>query len=260
MNIEDDKREKATCQAFLDWYNRQHGTAYGECERAENKYPELMRDKQRRWDFICYGRRSIDWIAVEIKRLVNPKALQEVRDRLKIIKKVEAKCAGKLSGVYCLNLQPLPEGMMQSRQKELVKCLCDVVIREGLTLKDGDYVNIGPGVEQCLGWELWPGNSLPIEIYLKKIEDDSSRLFLTSFAAWTGSAIPYMSEITRLGKEADCQLTEAKTRGASKTILVFDCQFPAEKQLQNDILNVQREHQPNIDYICLMHGNCICLP
>jgi hypothetical protein len=101
---------------------------------------------------------------------------------------------------------------------------------------------------------------LPIEIYLKKREDDSSRLFLRSFAAWTGSAIPYTGEIARLIKEADCQLAEAKTRGASKTFLVLDCQFPAEEQLRNDIFNVQREPQPNIDYIYLMHGNRICLP
>lgn len=216
-----------------------------------------MNAQRRPWDFICYERRSTDWIAVEIKELVNRKALQGVHHPLKIVEEVEAKCAGKLSGVYALNLPLLPE-MGQGKREELVKCLCGILTNAGLLLKDGEHVNIGPGVEQCLGCELRPGNSFAVEIYLTKIREDSSRLFLKSFAGWTGPPIPYTDEIARLVKKANCQLTEAKKRGAGKTFLVFDCQFPPEKQLQHDILHVPREHRLNIDHIYSMHDNHIC--
>lgn len=253
-----DKRERVACQSFLVWYNRQHNTAYEEqCERPEDKYPELRDKKWRPWDFICSERGVNVWIAVEIKGLVNPAALQGVGHPLKIAKRVRERCAGKLTGVYWLNLPPLPE-MGQDNQRELVECLCAVLIHTGTLLREDGYVNIGPQVEQLLGWELWPGNSFPLEIYLTKVRGDSNRLFLKSFAGWTGPPIPYTDEIARLVKEANCQLTEAKARGASKTFLVFDCQFPPQKQLQDDILHVPKDHRLNIDHIYLMHANHIC--
>ncbi|OIP27792.1 MAG: hypothetical protein CO103_03210 [Chloroflexi bacterium CG_4_9_14_3_um_filter_45_9] len=249
-----DKRERALCQAFLAWYNRQHNTAYEGRERAEDRYPELRNEKQRLWDFICYERGVNDWIAVEIKELVNPKALQGVSRPLKIVKRVEKKCAGKLTGVYWLNLPPIPK-IEQGKQEELVECLCGVLAREEPLLKDGEHVSVGPRVEQCLGWELWPANSFPLEIYLTKVRDDSTRLFLKSFAGWTEPTIPYAEEIERLVKSADGQLAEAKERGASKTFLVFVCQFPPEEQLQDDVLHLPKDHQLNIDHIYLMHDN-----
>ena len=252
-----DKRERALCQAFLAWYNRQHNRAYEKCERAEDRYPELRNEKQRLWDFICYERGVNDWIAVEIKELVNPKALQGVSHPLKIVKRVEEKCAGKITGVYALNLPLLPE-MRQGKQKKLVECLCRVLAHEGHLLKDGGYVNVGSRVEQCLGWELWPANSFPLEIYLTKVRDDSRRLSLESVAGWTGPTIPYTEEIERLVKTADGQLAEAKERGASKTFLVFVCQFPPEEQLQDSVLRLLKDHRSNIDHIYLMHGNETC--
>ena len=256
MNSED-KRERAACKAFLAWYNRLDDTAYEECERPEDKYPELRNKKRRSWDFICCERRGTDWIAVEIKDLVNPKALQGVNHPLKIVRQVEEKCTGKLTVVYWLNLPPLPE-MGHSKREELVECLSEILTHEGFLLKDRECFNAGPRVEQCLGWELWPGNSFSLEIYLTKERDDSSRLLLKSSAGWTGPTIPYTEEIERLLKEANCQLAEAKGEGASKTFLVFSCQFPPEEQLQDDILHLPKDHQSNIDHIYLMHGNDIC--
>lgn len=249
-----DKGEGALCQAFLASYNGQHNTTYEGCERAEDRYPELRNERQRPWDFICYERGVTDWIAVEIKELGNPKALQGVSHPLKIVKRVEEKLAGNLTGVYWLNLPPLPR-IGQDKQKELVECLCRVLAREGPLLKDGEHVNTGPRVEQCLGWELWSANSFLLEIYLTKVRDDSTRLFLKSFAGWTGPTISYAEEIERLVKSADGQLAEAKERGASKTFLVFVCQFPPEEQLQDDVLHLPKDHQLNIDHIYLMYGN-----
>lgn len=252
-----DERERATCWAFLAWYNRQHNTAYEKCERAEDKYPELKNKRRRPWDFICHETGVDDWIAVEIKELVNSEALQGVNHPLKVVKRVEEKCAGKLAGVYWLNLPPLPE-IGQAKQEELVECLCGVLTHAGPLLKSGKHVNVGPRVEQCLGWELWPSNSFPLAIYLTKVRDDNIRLSLKSFAGWTGPTVPYTDEMERLVKEANCQLTEGKERGASKALLLFNCQFPPSEKLQDDVLHLPKDHRSNIDHIYLMHGNDIC--
>jgi len=253
-----DKRERAVCRTFLARYNQQYNTDYEECERAEDRYPEFKNKGRRPWDFICYERGVNDWIAVEIKELVNPKALQGVSHPLKIVKRVEEKCADKLTGIYALTLPLLPE-TRQDKQEELVECLYEILTHEGPLLKGGEYVNVGSRVEKCLGWELWPGNSFPLEIYLTKVRDDSSHLFLKSFAGWTGPAIPYIDEMERLVKEeANCQLSEAKERGASKAFLVFSCQFRPEEQFQDSILHLPKDYRTNIDNIYLMHGNDIC--
>lgn len=260
------KQEKEACQIFIAWYNRQHNTAYYLWGRAEDRYPELNYEEGGKWDFICCERRVNDWIAVEIKGLVNPEALSEVNLRIghhegcgkSIIERVEKECTGKISGIYWLNLPPLPQ-MGQSERENLVKCLCSTLIKEASTLKASGHINIGAQVEEYLGRRLWPRDSFPLEIYLTKERDDSSRLLLKSFAAWTGPAISYTQKVAELVKGANRQLDQAKNRGASKAFLVVSCQFPPEeKQLREDVLQLPQDQLSNIDHIYFRYRNEVC--
>ena len=261
-----DEQEKEACQIFLAWYNRQHNRAYYLLGRAEDTYPELNGGKEGKWDFICCERDLNDWIAVEIKELVNREALIEVNLRIgrhegrgkSIIERVEKECTGKITGIYWLNLPPLPQ-MRQSERGKLVGYLCSMLIKEASTLKAGGYINIGAQVEECLVQRSWPCDSFLPEIYLTKARDDASRLLLKSFAVWTGPVISYTQEVAKLVKKANRQLGQAKKRRASKAFLVFSCQFPSEeKQLREDVLQLPNGQSANIDRIYFRCRNRIC--
>jgi len=97
------------------------------------------------------------------------------------VRQVEKECAGKLKGIYWLNLPLLPP-TKQDEQKKLVECLCNISLNKTPDLKTGESINIGTHVEQCLERRIWPTNSLPLEIYLGKERDDTTLLSFKSFS------------------------------------------------------------------------------
>jgi len=57
-------------------------------------------------------------------------------------------------------------------------------------------------------------------------------------------------------RNANCQLAEAKKRGATKAVLVFCCQFPLqEKQLRKDTPEPRKDQLLNIDHIYFKYQN-----
>ena len=267
MTIEDSsyqsKLEMTVARIYVDWA---YGMEAGQWKltRAEEMFPEL--GGGRRWEFVAECSDNAEaWIGIEVKGLVYAPGERQHNDWMKLIKDVNRELAGKLPGQY--HLYRLPKYNFNTRQRQLLVDYLALVIQQvASSLGIEDEQDIGPNIAELFAdWPvdkrrqpqvdlknarlLYPPHELVI---LKTSIEGESVKGVSPVSGYWGEPTLDQTISDILGKgSANDQLRLAKTKGASKTVLLFDDQIDFDPEIVSRII---REVDPSqLSYIDEVH-------
>jgi hypothetical protein len=233
------EQEWACAQAFLNWLGSAQGVTY-ELERAKKVYGG-------RWDFVAQKRGSKEWLGIEIKSLVISEDNRQFNSWDSFLSKVSGRLPGRVRGSY-LVMANMPWKFRQQEEKELVEPFIEALADLDRDLKEREVGNLGLRI--AARFSKWPTDP-PIIDQKTSLEQGKCEFTLppkdltVSKYSNEGSTIGSLSiplphnvyetqvQVVRDIFERDkrgqvkpnIQLTEAKNKGASSTVLLLDSQI-----------------------------------
>lgn len=213
--------EREHVQRVLDHHNAKYGAHVVIKGKTTEVYPHLK--GQLRWDWVCYNTETGDEIAVEVKKLTDPKLEEKSKIMWQLLKEVQDNFSKskQLSGTFSLfvdipSYYYLPFNTRQNKQA-FKRGLSQAIYRTAQRLELGEREDLRPQIVGQLPFAL---PDLPF-IYLHKFSDEGNVLYKSS--GITGfDSIPFdkpeLEEFEQLVLRANEQLRRANTKD---TLLVL---------------------------------------
>ncbi len=262
--------EKACADRFIWWYNAKNGSNYRCCE-AEEYFPELKKNKGKKWDYVALQEADSTWIAVEVKHVPRHPGLDRGSlDWRKFCQQVTNDIQGKVSGTYGLTFPPPPD-FRQNQKRTLSRAIATVIAEAAPTMSVGSPEK-DLSTEIGIKFPNWPqrqwrditeydkwGEYRPYELQVYKESDEGCQVKL---AALSNGAYDVVADHNQALDEvfnpnnpdrmkANVQLAAAKEKGAEKTILLLDCAFCNDDLVRNYVKLLDPAAICNIDCIYL---------
>lgn len=175
-----DSWEKKHVQRALDYHNKKYETNIEIKGKTTDIYPQLR--GQPNWDWVCYYLETEEEIAVEVKRLTDPKLEEKSNVLWQLLEEIQNSFSKskKLPGKFLLSFDIpqhyyLPFNKKGNRQ-ELQDILCKTVSQTAQTLKLGETKDLIHQIAKQLPFTL-PDLS-PLD--LTKFSDEGSALYKSS--------------------------------------------------------------------------------
>jgi hypothetical protein len=230
-------QELDCAQAFIDWLSSSRGIGY-KLKRAETI--------GGRWDFVAQRSDSQEWLGIEIKSLVISADYRQVNDWDSFLTQVSKQLPGRVAGRYHVTTG-IPWKFRLQDANELVEPFIQALADLDRALSEGEEGNLGPGINAR--FPKWPTKppSLdvdamgpkfihpPEDLYVDKVKDDGATVELGGSVGQPVANVDWMVvqalwDIFEPDKKGvvkpAVQLTEAKKRGASRTVLLLDVHIP----------------------------------
>lgn len=261
------RAENACVRCFFDWHTPISGTVYS-VERTEHIFPELA--DSTRWDFIATPRGERKWYALEVKRLIRPRAKVELVHWNKMFAAVTKQLSSLLQGEYLVVGTP-SLWLNRNENRKLKEILPRVVLTKAKNMKKRASVKLGADI--LAKFPIWPSIphvemkpqpqlvKIPHEIELFKISDRGlsiepgmSPVDIFSVSGALEEATNALFDPAKEGiLKANEQLGLARVKGAKKTILLLDCHLSYHPDIVKQILDSkERSYMSNIDEIFLI--------
>lgn len=269
MNREQQLYDENTCaNIFLKWLGGEQRAEWM-FRRAEDEFPELK--NTTRWEFVAHRTdRNQEWIALEVKSLVFPEGDSQYWNWHKLVDYVNKKVEHKLPGKFWL--AHLPKYTFDQNQKTTLEdCLERVTQEAAQSLGKGEQKNIGPSIAACFSH--WPKDTTkqptgidpgtwrprlpPHPLLLQRGSCEGGSLVIAAYpfvGYWVEPALKAAVQglLAKNGR-ANKQLGVAKSKGASKTILLFDERIDFDPQGTAQVIGgLDTSHLSNIDEVYLV--------
>lgn len=245
MNDIQQLHEKTVADLYLTSLRVHTGTRW-DLVRAEDKFPELSNGT--RWEFVAHrADPNEEWLAVEVKSLVFGGGESQHGNWHKLVDGVNKRLEPKLPGKYWLADMP-NWTFNQSQGKALVNCLEKTIQEAAQGMAAGEQKDVGPSVGAC--FNDWPQdrrrqppsidperltlNYPPHSLILLKSSGDGSSLRIglsTIVGYWAEPILSLAVHNLMVKGKANEQLGLAKSRGASKTVLLLDDHIDFDPQV-----------------------------
>lgn len=254
---EKDKWERERVQRVLDCHNKKYGTNIEIKGKSADVYPDLKGELN--WDWVCYDTKTGDEIAIEDKRLTDPKLeekgniiwqlLEEVRDSLSNPQ--------KLSGTFYLYVDfpkdyylPFNE---QSNKREFKNLLYEAIYKTAQRLKLGEKEDLKPKI---IGQLLF---SLPDRFLccLYKFGDEGSVIGLGSGSTgWSSRELDEheLKEFETLVSHANTQLSQANVKETFLVIIEEGRRITYPDTVSDALKRINRADYSHINHIYYVSG------
>jgi len=216
-----EKWERERVQRVLDYHNMKYRTHIVIKDKCSNIYPNLKGGT--RWDWVCYDTKTGDEIAVEVKKLTDPKLEQKSKVMWQLLEEVRNSFSKsqRLPGTFSLSVD-IPKDYYlpfneRGKRQEFKNALCKVIYETAQRLKLGETEDLKPEITEQLPFVL-PDVSV---CDLHKFSDEGNVLYRGSGITGWGSIGFDNSELEQfeqLVSYANKQLMEANVQ---QTFLVF---------------------------------------
>ena len=214
--------EREHVQRVIDYHNY-HNKKYGIQIKGKTTevYPHL--EGQLNWDWVCYDTRTGDEIALEVKKLTDPKLEEKSNVMWKLLEEIQSSLSEskKLPGKFSLSFDIPKDYYLPFDKKGNRPLLRDViyetVYQTAQTLKLGETIDLIPRIAKQLPFKL-PDFS-PLDLY--KFSDEGNALYKSSGITGWGSISfdnSELAEFEQLVSQANIQLEKANVK---ETFLVL---------------------------------------
>jgi hypothetical protein len=248
--------EKLRIQRVVNFCNRKYKTHLKIKGRAEDIYPDLK--GQINWDWICYDVQTKDEIAVEAKRITDPKIEELYNSLWQLFTEVQDNLnkSNLLPGIFHISFIVSPSldtPFSRNNREELKLVLYNIVSEEAQRLKVGEDTPLTTQIKKLLSFELQALTSSN----LRKLDSKGSHISKGSGIIKWGNILfseKELGEFSQLVTHANEQLGKSKPR---KTFLVtieegFRHKDPAA--ITDAFSRMKPDCYSNIDHIYFVQG------
>ncbi len=207
--------ERDHVQRVLDFHNSKYGSHIKIKGKAIDVYPHLI--GQPNWDWVCYDTETREEIAIEVKRITDPKIEEKSKIVWQLLGEIQHSLneSETLPGTFSLFLDipqdyRLPFRRSNNRQ-ELRETIYEAVQEAAPKLKLGDEIDLVPQLQSGLSFKL-PYLSL---LTLHKTNDQGSAIIKSSGITGWGSIHfdeTELEDFQLLVTHANEQLRKAKVK------------------------------------------------
>jgi hypothetical protein len=213
--------EKEHVQRVLNYHNNKYGTQIKIKDKSDDVYTHLK--GQTNWDWVCQDTKTNDEIAVEVKRITNPKLEEKSHILWQLLEEVQKSLneSGILKGTFHISCDvPRDSSLLfggKKNRQELRDTIYRTICEVSRVLNPGDENNLIPLIQRQISFKLPDSTSLT----LHKLSDQESTI--SKGSGMTGFESPNfnLKEIEKfehLIQKANEQLEMSK---AKKTFLVL---------------------------------------
>lgn len=220
MNKED--WQKVYIQPALDYHNKKYNKNITIVGRCEEIHPKLK--GRRCWDWSAIDKNNGGEIAIEVKRLTNPKLQERFSELYKICRELSGELSGNLRGVFILSVEVFEEGHFDLRgvnKQRLKEKLKELVVNEARSMENRQERDLAAELRVRLP-EVVPRDHC---LRLLKLDNAGSYVSPSCPVTWWGpSGEPQGQDLIafqKLVQDANRQLGEAKRKGISETFLIL---------------------------------------
>ena len=150
------KWERERVQRVLDYHNKKYGTRIEIKDKSENVYPKLK--GQLNWDWVCYDTRTGDEIALEVKKLTDPKLEERWKMMWHLFEEIRDNISNELPGSFLLHFNIPRKYCLQLRgqrnRQEFKNILCKVICETAQKLQLGEEKGLTPQIIEQLPFSL----------------------------------------------------------------------------------------------------------
>ena len=234
-----------------------HNSTYGANLVVEGRYESAYGHVKsgRKWDWVCRDSLTGLEAAVEVKKLTK-EDLEEHHSILwhEIGDSLKNSLSGKLPGTFVLSIamtgkRKLPVLRKATREK-LIAHLEEEIRSVAPDLK--------PGENYDFARQFKPELNPALSVSVMKLDDSGAELYLSSTTIQWGSLLKdneLFTTLEKLLKDADKQLSEAKSRGIQQTFLIIVEQllFGSEiYKVQDALCQLSPQDCPDINFCYLV--------
>ena len=242
-------------QRALDCHNKRYGTGIAIRGRYEEIYPEA---EGRSWDWVAMDKSNGGEIAIEVKRLTNPRLQEDFSELDKICHELSDELSSELKGVCILFTEVSEEEHfdLKGANKQLIKeNLKELILKEAQSLETGSKKDLTTELRVRLP------QVLAQDCYFKlhKLGNEGSYLSCNVGVSWCGPSGALQGgdlvEFHKLMQSANAQLAEANAKGISDTFLIIvEIWFSGAEAnvLQNTLRNFDANEFPHIKSLYLV--------
>lgn len=243
--------QKPHVERVLSHHNASHGTNLIVEGRYESVYGHVK--SSRKWDWVCRDSMTGLEAAVEIKRLTT----EDLEERHSILRQeiggtLRNLLSGKLPGTFVLSIATTEKRpvLPKVNKRKLIAHFEKEIKSKAPDLKAGENYDFA----MQLNPELKPA----LFVSIRKLDDSGAELYLSSTTIQWGSLLKdneLFTTLEKLLKDADKQLSEAKSRGIQQTffIIVEQLLFGSEiYKVQDALCQLALQDCADIDFCYLV--------
>lgn len=251
--------ERERVQRALDYHNERYRAHIEIKGKATDVYPQL--EGQLNWDWVCYDTETGEEIAVEVKKLLDPRLeergnivwqlLEEVRNSLSK--------SQKLPGTFILyvdipNNYYLPFSKQRNRQ-EFKNLLYEAIYKTAQRLKSGETEDLKPQIVKQLPFVL-----PDFFLHLRKFSDAGDVLIRSS--GFTGLWSPQLDEhelkeFETLVSHANTQLSQANVKQTFLVIIEEGHRLTNSNTIADALKRANRNSYSQINYVYYVSGKVV---
>ncbi len=249
-----DKWERGHVQCVLDYHNEKYGTHIEIKGKTQDVRPDLKGKSD--WDWMCYDTETDNEVAVEVKRITDPKLEGRGNIMWQLLEEIKGNLSSKLPGIFFLSVDiPTDYCLPFNRQnkEEFMSVLSQAICRTAQKLKSGEAEDLIPQIIAQLPFTL-PNNFF---VTLDKLSDKGNALYKSS--GFTGSASicfggSELKEFERLVSHANKQLKNANTE-ETFLVLIEEGHRPKDPpEVAEALTNINAESYSEIRHVYFIRG------
>jgi len=249
-----DKWERKRVQRVLDYHNKKYGTHIEIEDKSTVVHPRLK--GQLNWDWVCYEAKTGDEIAVEVKKLTDPKLEGRGNIMWQLLEEVKGSLSSKLPGIFFLSVDIPTDYYLpfnKQNKEEFMSVLSQAICRTAQKLKSGEPEDLIPQITAQLPFAL--PNSFFVTLH--KHSDEGSALYKSS--GFTGSASicfdnSELKEFEQLVSHANKQLKNADAK-ETFLVLIEEGHRPKDPpEVAEAFTNINAESYSEIRHVYFIRG------
>jgi len=148
--------ERKRVQRVLDYHNRKNGTHIEIKGKTQNVRPDLKGKSD--WDWVCYDTKTGDEIAVEVKKITDPKLEERWNMMWQLLEEIRDNISNELPGSFLLHFNIPRKYYLQLRgqrnRQEFKNILCKVIYETAQRLQLGEEKGLTPQIIEQLPFSL----------------------------------------------------------------------------------------------------------
>ncbi len=253
-----DKWERKRVQRVLDYHNKKYRVHIKIKGKTTDVYPNLK--GRLNWDWVCSDAQTGDEVAVEVKRLTDPKLEERWNIMWQLLEEVRDNISNELPGSFLLHFNIPRKYYLQLRgqlnRQEFKNILCKVIYETAQRLQLGEEKGLTPQIIEQLPFSL---SDCFFSLY--KYRDEGSALGLGSGVTGFWSTRLSEHELKRfeqLVSDANKQLNVAKKKfNVKDTFLVFideGLRLANPYTVADAIKRINHDSYSQINYIYYVSG------
>ena len=249
-----DKWERKRVQRVLDYHNEKCGAHIEIKGKTQDVRPDLKGKSD--WDWVCYDIETGDEIAVEVKRITDPKLEGKENIMWQLLEEIKDCLSSKLPDIFFLSVDIPTDYCLpfnKQNKEEFMRVLSQAIYRTAQKLKSGETEDLAPQITAQLPFAL--PNSFFVTLY--KHNDEGNALYKGS--GFTGSASicftnSELKEFERLVSHANKQLKNANVK-ETFLVLIEEGHRPKDPpEVAEAFTNINAESYSEIRHVYFIRG------